>query len=140
MPVAATPSSPASPTRARTRARLIQVAAQLAEALIAVMPARAWVGARRLRRLAYGLGNDARMARGHEIAAGRYAAAVQWWRERFPDEARLPIPAEHLVRVINALTEGLTPRYSSVPCTSCKREVTSPCASSISSITLPLGS
>ena len=34
--------------------------------------------------------------------------AAEWWRARFPDETRLPMPAEDLVRVIGALTEGLT--------------------------------
>jgi AcrR family transcriptional regulator len=89
-------------------ANFAEIMQALAEALIAVMPARARVGAGRLRGLAYGLGNEALMAHGSKIAAGRYAAAVRWWRERFPDEAQLPMPAEDLVRVISALTEGLT--------------------------------
>ena len=87
----------------------------VAQALIEVMPARARVGAGRLRGLAYGLGNDALKARGAEIAAGRYSAAVRWWREKFPDETKLPMPAEDLVRVINALAEGLTFQRLSTP-------------------------
>jgi AcrR family transcriptional regulator len=89
-------------------ASFAQIMQAMAEALIEAMPARARVGASRLRGLAYGLGNDALMANGAAIAAGRYAAAVRWWRERFPDETRLPMPAEQLVSVLGALTEGLT--------------------------------
>lgn len=80
----------------------------VAEALIQAMPARRRVGAGRLRGLAYALGNDALLAHGSRISAERYAATATWWRERFPDEAELPMPADDLVRVIGALTEGLT--------------------------------
>jgi hypothetical protein len=48
------------------------------------------------------------MAHAADITTGRYAAAVRWWLGRFPDETQLPMPAEDLVRVISALTEGLT--------------------------------
>jgi hypothetical protein len=89
-------------------ASVAEILRAVAEALIAVMPERARMGAGRLRGLAYGLGNDALLAHGSRISAERYAAAVTWWRERFPDEAQLPMPAEDLVRVIGALTEGLT--------------------------------
>jgi Bacterial regulatory proteins, tetR family len=89
-------------------ASVAEIMRAIAAALIDVMPARARVGAGRLRGLAHGLGNDALKTRGAEIAAGRYAAAARWWRERFPDETHLPMPAEDLVRVVAALTEGLT--------------------------------
>jgi len=94
--------------QAASGASLAEIMRAIAEALIAVMPARARVGAGRLRGLAYTTTSEGLMARGSEIAAGRYAAAVGWWRERFPDETELPMPAEDLVRVIGALTEGLT--------------------------------
>ena len=42
------------------------------------------------------------------MSADRYAAAARRWRDAVPDEGQLPMPAEQLVRVINALTEGLT--------------------------------
>jgi AcrR family transcriptional regulator len=80
----------------------------VAEALIAVMPERMRMGAGRLRGLAYGLGSEALLAHGSRISTDRYAGAVSWWRERFPDDAQLPMPAEDLVRVIGALAEGLT--------------------------------
>jgi AcrR family transcriptional regulator len=89
-------------------ASVAEIMRAIAEALIDVIPARARVGAGRLRGLAYGLGSPALMANGAEIAAVGYAAAIRWWRERFPDETQLPMPAEQLVRVIGALTEGLT--------------------------------
>jgi len=89
-------------------ASVAEIMRAMAEALIAVMSARAQAGGGRLRGLAYTFGNAALMANGSKIAAGRYAAAVTWWRERFPDESQLPMPAENLVRVISALTEGLT--------------------------------
>jgi AcrR family transcriptional regulator len=86
-------------------ASFAEIMRAVAEALIEAMPARARVGAGRLRGLAYVLGNDALMANGSKIAAERYAAAVRWWREAVPDP---PMPPEHLVRVISALIEGLT--------------------------------
>ena len=87
----------------------------VAEGLIAVMPARAKVGAGRLRGLAYTLGNDTLLTHASSLSAGRYAATARWWRERFPDEAELPMPAEDLVRVIGVLTEGLTFRRLLTP-------------------------
>jgi len=89
-------------------ASLAEVMRAVAEALIAAMPARARVGADRLKGLAYVLTNEALRARGSEISITGYAAAVRWWRERIPDETLLPMPVEDLVRVVNALTEGLT--------------------------------
>ncbi|THD75304.1 MAG: TetR/AcrR family transcriptional regulator [Phenylobacterium sp.] len=90
------------------RASFAEIMRAVAEALIAVMPARAQVGAGRLRGLAYTLTNDGLKANASEIAAGRYAAAVSWWREAIPDESQLPMPTEDLVRVIGVLIEGFT--------------------------------
>ncbi len=89
-------------------ASVAEIMRAVADALIAVMPDRMRMGAGRLRGLAYGVGNDALLAHGSRISAERYAAASGWWRERFPDPAQLPMPAEDLVRVVSALTEGLT--------------------------------
>jgi hypothetical protein len=89
-------------------ASVVEIMRAVAEALIAVMPERARMGAGRLRGLAYGLANEGLRSRGSERSARGFAAAVRWWRERFPDEAQLPLPAEDLVRVISALAEGLT--------------------------------
>jgi hypothetical protein len=89
-------------------ASVAEIMRAVAEALIAVMPDRARVGAGRLRGLAYGLGNERLRMLGSQRSAKGFAAAAGWWRERFPDEGQLPMPAEDLVRVISALTEGLT--------------------------------
>jgi AcrR family transcriptional regulator len=89
-------------------ASVAEIMRAVAETLIAVMPARVHLGAGRLRGLAYALGNDALRAQGSKVSAGRYAAAVTWWRERFPDETQLPMKLEDLVRVVGALAEGLT--------------------------------
>jgi len=89
-------------------ASLAEIMRAIGEALIAALPERSRVGAGRFRGLAYTMTNDGLMERVDRTAEAGYAAAASWWRERFPDEADLPIPAEDLVRVINALTEGLT--------------------------------
>jgi AcrR family transcriptional regulator len=94
--------------RVPPRASLAEVMHAIAAALIAAMPARTKVGAARLKGLGYTLTNDVIMASAAEIAARRYDTAAAWWRERFPDETQLPMPADALVRVIGALTEGLT--------------------------------
>ena len=94
--------------RVSAGASFAEIMRAMAAALIEAIPARARVGAGRLRGLAYALGSDALMANAAGIAAARYAAAVRWWRERFPDETQLPMPAEQLVWVLAALTEGLT--------------------------------
>ena len=96
-------------------AGVAEIMRAMAEALIAVMPERTRMGAGRLRGLAYGLTNAGLTARISEISADRYAAAAKWWRDAVPDEAQLPMPAEQLVRVINALTEGLTFQHLLTP-------------------------
>jgi hypothetical protein len=45
-------------------------------------------------------------ARVHEATAGSYGIGVEWLRQ-LADECELPMSAEHLVRVIHALIEGL---------------------------------
>ncbi|HEY2706844.1 MAG TPA: helix-turn-helix domain-containing protein [Caulobacteraceae bacterium] len=89
-------------------ASVAEIMRAVAEALIAVMPDRARMGAGRLRGLAYGLTNEGLRARTSERSAMLFAVTAAWWRERFPDETELPMPAEDLVRVLSALSEGLT--------------------------------
>jgi AcrR family transcriptional regulator len=89
-------------------ASVAEIMRAVAEALIAVMPDRARMGAGRLRGLAYGLTNEGLRARTSERSAKLFAVTAAWWRERFPDEIELPMPAEDLVRVLSALSEGLT--------------------------------
>jgi AcrR family transcriptional regulator len=89
-------------------ASVAEIMRAVAEALIAVMPARARMGVGRLRGLAYGLTNEGLRARASERSAKLFVVTAAWWRERFPDETELPMPAEDLVRVISALSDGLT--------------------------------
>jgi AcrR family transcriptional regulator len=56
---------------------------------------------------AYALRNDEVRARFAEAMAGGYEAGAAWLAATF-DEAELPMPPPVLVRVINALIEGLT--------------------------------
>jgi hypothetical protein len=80
----------------------------LAEAMIAVMPARRRAGPARLSGLAYTLTHEPLRLLAEDIAATGYEAAVAWLRRAVPDERQLPMPPEVLVRVIGALIEGLT--------------------------------
>ena len=80
----------------------------MAEATIAAFPERRPAGPARLTGLAYTLTNPELQARGEDIAAQRYAQAVDWWRRAVPDERQLPMPPETLVRVLAALADGLT--------------------------------
>jgi AcrR family transcriptional regulator len=89
-------------------ASVSEVMRAMAEGLIAVMPDRARRGPGRLRGLAYGLTNDGLRALASERSSRLFAVAAAWWRERFPVETQLPMPAEDWVRVISALSEGLT--------------------------------
>lgn len=79
----------------------------VAEATIAVLPERRRVATGRLTGLAYTLANEGLQARAEEIAATSYAAAAAWWRS-VADDGPLPMEPEVLVRVLNALMEGLT--------------------------------
>jgi AcrR family transcriptional regulator len=78
----------------------------LAEATLAAIPDRATAAVGRLTGLAYALTNDELRARVQEITASSYDMGAEWLRT-LVDERELPMPAEHLVCVIHALTEGL---------------------------------
>ncbi len=89
-------------------ANFAEIMRAVAEATIAAMPARARAGPSRLGGMALALANPALQARTAENAERAYANAADWWRRAIPDESQLPMPPEQLVRVISALTEGLT--------------------------------
>jgi AcrR family transcriptional regulator len=78
----------------------------LAEATLEVIPERTTAAVGRLTGLAYGLTHADLRARVHETTAGSYESGAEWLRQ-LGDEHDLPMPAEHLVRVIHALIEGL---------------------------------
>jgi AcrR family transcriptional regulator len=78
----------------------------LAEATIEVIPERTTAAVGRLTGMAYALTNANLRARAHQVTAGSYEIGADWLRG-LGDERDLPMPAEHLVRVIHALIEGL---------------------------------
>ena len=78
----------------------------LAEATLEAIPERTGAAVGRLTGLAYTLTNADLRARVHEVTAGSYEIGADWLRQ-LGDERDLPMPAEHLVRVIHALIEGL---------------------------------
>ena len=78
----------------------------MAEATLAAIPERTTAAVGRLTGLAYTLTNAELRARVHEITADSYALGAEWLRA-MADKGELPMPPEHLVVVIHALTEGL---------------------------------
>jgi AcrR family transcriptional regulator len=77
----------------------------MAAATLIAVEERTPVAVGRLTGLAYTLTNDELRARVQEITKGSYELGAEWLRGF--DERELPMPAEHLVRVIHALIEGL---------------------------------
>jgi AcrR family transcriptional regulator len=77
----------------------------MAEATLAVIPERTTTAVGRLTGVAYALTSPDLRARVHEITAGSYELGAEWLRGF--GEHELPMPPEHLVRVIHALIEGL---------------------------------
>ena len=78
----------------------------LADATLAALPDRRHAAVGRLTGMAYAMTHDELRARVHEITAQHFAAGASWLRS-VADERELPMPAEHLVRVLHALMEGL---------------------------------
>ena len=77
-----------------------------AEATLAAIPERTTAAVGRLTGLAYALTNAELRAQVQEITADSYDFGAEWLRS-VANEDELPMPAEHMVRVIHALTEGL---------------------------------
>src|ERR1700742_3752963 len=78
----------------------------MADATIAAIPDRSGAAVGRLTGLAYALTNEGLRAQVNEITAQSYAFGEQWLRAVIKEED-LPMPADQLVRVIHAMTEGL---------------------------------
>ena len=78
----------------------------MAAALIAAMPDRSVAAVGRLTGMAYALEHPELGQRVHEITAARYKVGAAWL-ETLGDGHDLPMPKEHLVRVIHTLIEGL---------------------------------
>jgi len=78
----------------------------MAEATLEAIPERTTAAVGRLTGLAYALTSPDLRARVREITAGSYELGAEWLRT-LGDQRELPMPPEHLVRVIHALIEGL---------------------------------
>ena len=92
--------------KVKAGASFADVMQALAAATVAALPDRQKAAVGRLSGMAYTLTQDEIRARVHDITAQSYAAGAAWLRSAF-DERELPMPPEHLVCVIHALTEGL---------------------------------
>jgi AcrR family transcriptional regulator len=78
----------------------------LAEATLAAVAERQTAAVGRLTGIAFALTNQDLRARVLEITAGSFELGAEWLRA-FEKDQPLPMPADHLVRVIHALIEGL---------------------------------
>jgi AcrR family transcriptional regulator len=78
----------------------------LAEATIAAIPDRRLAAVGRLTGMAYALTNEELRARVLQITTSSFDAGAAWVRA-VAEEGELPMPAETLVRVLHAMTEGL---------------------------------
>ncbi|MEZ5421284.1 MAG: helix-turn-helix domain-containing protein [Vicinamibacterales bacterium] len=90
--------------RLRPGASLPEVMRALADATLATLPDRTTAVVGRLTGLAHAVGDDDLRAQVGQVTADSYALGAEWLRGLGCD---LPMPAEHLVRVIHALSEGL---------------------------------
>ncbi len=90
----------------RPRATLPEIMRALADATLAAIPDRSAAAVGRLTGLAYALTHEELRAKVTEFTAQSYALGEQWLRSVAKEED-LPMPADQLVRVIHALTEGL---------------------------------
>jgi AcrR family transcriptional regulator len=77
----------------------------LAKATLAAVDERTPVAIGRLTGLAYTLQNAELRSRVHEITKSSYEFGAEWLRTF--DASELPMPPEHLVRVLHVLIEGL---------------------------------
>jgi AcrR family transcriptional regulator len=92
--------------RVKLGASFSDVMKAMAEATIAAIPDRASAAVGRLTGLAYTLTHEEMRARVASVTAESYAIGEQWLRE-IGEKDDLPMPADDLVRVLHALTEGL---------------------------------
>jgi AcrR family transcriptional regulator len=90
----------------RPRATFPEIMLALADATLAAIPDRSAAAVGRLTGLAYTLTHEELRAKVAEFTAQSYAIGEQWLRSVTKEED-LPMPADQLVRVIHALTEGL---------------------------------
>lgn len=87
-------------------ATFAQAMRALADALIQALPERSLAAVGRLTGMAYALEHPEMRQRVLEVTAASYEFGAAWL-ETLADGDRLPMPKEHLVRVIHTLIEGL---------------------------------
>ena len=92
--------------RIKQGATFEEVMRAMAEATLEAIPERTMAAVGRLTGLAYALESPELRARVREVTAASYEFGAEWLRT-LGDQRELPMPAEHLVRVIHALIEGL---------------------------------
>jgi AcrR family transcriptional regulator len=92
--------------RVKPGATFAEAMRAMAAATIAALPDRSLVAVGRLTGIAYTLENPELRQRVHEVTAASYEMGAAWL-ETLADGRDLPMPKEHLVRVIHALIEGL---------------------------------
>jgi AcrR family transcriptional regulator len=92
--------------KVRTGATLPEIMRALADATLAAIPDRSAAAVGRLTGLAYTLTHEALRAKVADFTAQSYEFGEQWLRSVTKEED-LPMPADQLVRVIHALSEGL---------------------------------
>jgi AcrR family transcriptional regulator len=92
--------------RVKAGATFAEAMRAMAAALIEALPDRSVVAVGRLTGLAYTLEHPELRQRVHEFTSASYEVGAAWL-ETLPDGHDLPMPKEHLVRVIHALIEGL---------------------------------
>ena len=92
--------------RVQPGATFPEIMRALADATLAVLPDRRTVAVGRLTGLAYTLTHEELRVKVAEFTAQSYAFGEEWLRSVTKEED-LPMPADQLVRVIHALTEGL---------------------------------
>jgi AcrR family transcriptional regulator len=87
-------------------ASLPEIMRAMAKATIAVMPDRKAAAVGRLTGVAYTLRHEELLAQVQTVTAQSYAMGAEWLRTMI-EKDELPMPAEQMVRVIHALSEGL---------------------------------
>jgi AcrR family transcriptional regulator len=92
--------------RVRLNAGFSEIMRALADATLAAIPDRSAAAVGRLTGIAYALTHEEMRAKVREVTAQSYEFGEQWLRSVTREED-LPMPADLLVRVIHALSEGL---------------------------------
>jgi AcrR family transcriptional regulator len=105
-----------APVRPRVKqgASFAEIMGAMAEATIAAIPERSAAAVGRLTGMAYAMTDEKLRVRVRETTAESYAFGEAWLRTVVKEED-LPMPAHDLVRVIHALTEGLSIQKALTP-------------------------